>query len=1067
MQQTPTFDLRYREDPSVYSRNAFFPSPVAELGGSGYLRDQRYVQVLVHPLQINPATGELRYHQRLTLEISFGTAQRGRTWGTSRDESPSFEKLLNSALLNYEAARAWRTIPEPDPQPMVQAATGSLDYLTPPSYKISVAQDGIYQVSYDDLEAAGLPVDDLNPRTFQLYNMGSEVAIYVEGEADGSFDPPLVGDPADEGDYVLFYGQKMDTKYTDTNIYWLKYGGPNGLRMKTKDGTPAGADPLLTFEHTVHLEEDHEYWSQVPAVEGVDHWYWNYWHTRWARQRTYVVSMNHISTGTHTCTLRPKLFGATDGEHNVELSVRGTVVGSATWNGIQPYPGEHTFPQSLLADGEIAITLRTLTPSSKQDTGVTDWFELDYYDTLTAEGDLLQFNAEVSGSESISYTYNVTGFVDADIDAFDITDPAQPRRITGANVSSSEPHTLTFQDTITRPTEYLALTSSRWLSPLGIELDAPSDLRDWDNGADYIIISHGDFITDLLPLAQYRASLGLRTVMTDVQNVYDEFGEGQYGHGVFDARAIRDFLAYAYENWAPPAPTYVLLVGDGHYDFKDNTGAGSENYIPPYLAMVDPFMGETAADNRYVTVNGADIVPDMHIGRLPANSRAETQAMVTKILSYEQTPPSADWHGRVLFLADNQPDEQDAGDFWDLSEDIAGNYLPGPYATTKVYFDKQPGIPIPGYPYPRPTPPFYPPAPDPTDLGAYARQALADAIDTGHLLVNYIGHGAPQQWAAEKLWRLEDIAALDNGGRLPVMLPWTCRDGYFIFPFARLSCLGESIVRAEEKGAIASWSPTGFGTCAGHHLLNTGFFTAVFRDDVREIGAATTQGKLFLWNNSGGAQSPHVDLMDTYVLFGDPAMRLNTLPAEVSIAKSVQPEGPVNAGGTLTYTLTYSNTGPATAHHVVISDILPSEFMTATFVSSGAAITPRAGTRFVWDVDDLEAGEGGTITITAILDPAFSGPIRNDAVIATSARDEKVANNAVAPIFTEVLCPVGGMTYRKAALDQDAPDHARSQYHAAPAAPALAMVLMLVVLGRARLITTRSSAPARAVKRRE
>ena len=34
--------------------------------------------------------------------------------------------------------------------------------------------------------------------------------------------------------------------------------------------------------------------------------------------------------------------------------------------------------------------------------------------------------------------------------------------------------------------------------------------------------------------------------------------------------AIRDFLSYAYDNWQNPAPQYVLLVGDGSFDYKDN-----------------------------------------------------------------------------------------------------------------------------------------------------------------------------------------------------------------------------------------------------------------------------------------------------------------------------------------------------------------------------------------------------------------------------------------------------------------------------------------------------------------
>lgn len=55
---------------------------------------------------------------------------------------------------------------------------------------------------------------------------------------------------------------------------------------------------------------------------------------------------------------------------------------------------------------------------------------------------------------------------------------------------------------------------------------------------------------------------------------------------------------------------YVLLVGDGHYDFKDAAGRHLPNLIPPYLLNIDPWLGETGADNRYVSLDGP--------GRLPA-----------------------------------------------------------------------------------------------------------------------------------------------------------------------------------------------------------------------------------------------------------------------------------------------------------------------------------------------------------------------------------------------------------------------------------------------------------------
>ncbi len=97
------------------------------------------------------------------------------------------------------------------------------------------------------------------------------------------------------------------------------------------------------------------------------------------------------------------------------------------------------------------------------------------------------------------------------------------------------------------------------------------------------MIAHETVITAAHTLADYRATQGLRIQVVNVQDVYDEFG-----YGIPDAAAIRDFLAYTYANWTSPAPSYVVLFGDGNFDPKDNLGRGEPSLIPPYLAPVDP-----------------------------------------------------------------------------------------------------------------------------------------------------------------------------------------------------------------------------------------------------------------------------------------------------------------------------------------------------------------------------------------------------------------------------------------------------------------------------------------------
>ncbi|MFT5916276.1 MAG: hypothetical protein ACJAWV_001855 [Flammeovirgaceae bacterium] len=130
-------------------------------------------------------------------------------------------------------------------------------------YKLWVHEDGIYQVSYSQLEDAGFPVTSINPKAIQLWFRGEERAIRIEGEADGSFD---------SGDYIEFYGQQNDgtldafmyedkldhtnpyyNMYSDQTAYFLTFSsdGTEGKRMEEFFESNTSLTPLA-----YHIEEN-------------------------------------------------------------------------------------------------------------------------------------------------------------------------------------------------------------------------------------------------------------------------------------------------------------------------------------------------------------------------------------------------------------------------------------------------------------------------------------------------------------------------------------------------------------------------------------------------------------------------------------------------------------------------------------------------------------------------------------------------------------------------------------------------------------------------------------------
>jgi hypothetical protein len=815
------------KDTQAYAADGFYPASEAEVVSTGFIRSQRVAQVQFHPFQYAPVSGLLRHLTRIQVRLEFNSrdvASPDVAAGPADDEG-AFEAILSQTLVNYQEARQWRTESALSPQ------FDALPIETQAGYKVLVDEDGVYELGYDDLLAAGVDVGSLDPRTLKLHNQGEEVAIYVAGEEDGSFDA---------GDHILFYGQEVVSKYTDVNVYWLTWGGVGGRRMGQIDGTPTGSASVSPdFQTSQHLEENHSYFSNYPSGPDGDHWYWNYIYTTGSpASNSYVVTLPHVATAPFSATVRGLLKGyEAIPQHHTQVYLNGNLIDEALWASTAEYAFEVSVPHTCLVDGANTIVL-TGGISNTKDIILINWFEIDYRAAFTAEGTQLFFGSDRAGT----FEYRVGGFATNALDVFDITDASSPTRIVGATVEGSGTYTLTFQHTITEAHSYLAIAPTQWLTPAGIELDAASDLRSTANGADYIIITHGDFYTAMLSLADYRTGQGLRTMVVDVQDVYDEFS-----YGVFDPKAIRDFLDYAYNNWVAPTPTYVLLAGDGNYDFKDNKGSGEPNYIPPYLASTDHWIGEVAADNRYVCVSGDDVFPDMHLGRLPVKTSAEAANVVAKIINYEQNPADGSWNRSLLFVTDN-PDS--AGDFYAYSDAVADNYVPVQYATQKIYYGLT------------------------HSSSSEAKTAITNAINEGQLIVNYVGHASTKSWASEGLFGVSRVSTLSNAGRLPFMAAMACLDGYYIHPSPAgqdYSATAETVVRASGTGAIASWSATGLGLASAHDYLNKGLFEAIFFDDVIELGPATTQGKLYLYSRTSGYR----DQIDEYTLFGDPALRLN------------------------------------------------------------------------------------------------------------------------------------------------------------------------------------------------
>jgi hypothetical protein len=590
-QSLPTGGPTIRQpDPAIYQANTFYPEAVAELGPAEQIRDWRVARLIINPLRINPVTNQMEVIHYLRLEIKFDQPAPAATSGlNAQSQSSPFARMLASTLLNPQASQ-WSTPPSPQLETQTIESFSRDDLV-----KVTVAAAGLYALTYNDLLGAGLPVDTLDPCTLQLSHgwPRQEVAILVEGEGDGIFNP---------GDRVLFYAEPEFSRFADEDVYFLSYGQTNGQRMSSQSANPNSL-PAGTAWRTAVAETNQLYDSHYPGRDG-DYWYWDMLRQPDKTSATYSIQLEAPLTTGPDATLTLWLQGYTDPDqnpdHRVAVSVNSIAVGEQTWNGAQAIEANFTVSAANLQPGTNQVNLAL--PGLSGVTVEGTWFDAMRLTYPTNQGGTAPL---IFQGEAGQKAYTLTGWPNANLNVYNITDSANPRRLTDYTLTpNGATYTLSLGDAEATSAKYLVIPDNQIASPLS--LTPAAVVNDPPGGADYIIITHPDFAAAITPLANRRAAQGLRVVTVNVQAIYDAYGPGR-----IDPAAIKNFLEHAFTTWTPPAPTYVLLVGDGSYDFKNYSGYNPQTFIPPYLAHVDPWWGETATDNRFVTISGGDRLPEM------------------------------------------------------------------------------------------------------------------------------------------------------------------------------------------------------------------------------------------------------------------------------------------------------------------------------------------------------------------------------------------------------------------------------------------------------------------------
>jgi hypothetical protein len=869
------------------------PAARAELLGVSWWRNHRVARIAVHPVRTIAGEGGFEFADAVRVTVTLRTAP-----GPSRKRLPArfgedrWDSLIDSALLNGPESRGWLRREGPAPS----RGLGGGDYFSSSSVwlKIRTRGDGVARVTGAELASAGapMPIDAAALRLFvgeptelssappsEASSWMREVPILVEAGADGRLD-------ATSGDYIAFFGASVDAfrddldpssadttyvmnQYGDARVFWLaadplaSFSSPP-LEFRQEDVAPSGgpAAVVTTVRERRHIEQN-TYFNGSPRETGRkwEKWWWNsgYSTQDFSPRAVFFSLPGHVQGTTDTLICRFWGITAASGlayHHELQLGLNGTDFGVERWNGLAR--------RDILRAGDLFTSTNNLLsilvvdrfiehppdePRLASDTIYLAFLDARYERALRWDGSDLFFRGP--GMDG-PVRYRVTGLPAADADVFDVSDPWNPIQLLGgALTSDGSSFTLEFErvESAGARRRYLVTRPANRRAPVSTVMDTPPAgggyLRARLDPIDYIVVYYDGFEQAAMELADLRGGLGGILGIEDPQvlavrlsDVFDEFS-----WGMPDPTAIRNFFWFAYTNYGSGRLTHGVLLGDADFDHRDFETAGAIDYVPAWSELWESglwtqgYEASWPADDYMGSFDDAftDLEPEIAVGRIPAQSSAGAAAIVDKIARHTLDPDRGEWMRRAIFVADDicQGDGYDDQFYWTHTRQADGlaDRIPDNMEPVKIYLVDYPD-PVTGLECRNVDKPS-------------ARDALVDAVNDGAWLVDYVGHGGESVLADEHVLVSGDVPSMRNDGRYHCFVTASCSVGKF--DDAREG-LGETIVKQDAGGAVASFSAAAVASAGANVALNSALIDELFQgstvvDSFRTFGEASVLAK--------------------------------------------------------------------------------------------------------------------------------------------------------------------------------------------------------------------------------
>jgi hypothetical protein len=719
-------------------------------------------------------------------------------------------------------------------------------------YKIPVAKDGMYRLTYTDLQNAGFPVSTSNPVRFQIFHRGVEQAIRVAGELDGVFDP---------ADYIEFYGEKNTgvsdaplylpgtqphpyyNLYSDTTGYFLTVNSIVQTRVRIElfsevnFGLPA--EPFHTDEKLMLLTNQYHtgirYLNNViqnTFFETGEGWTGTELATGSFIDST-ITNILHPATSSGNPVLEIMVAGRAEINHQVEISV-GPSTPSRVFSS-QVFSGSNGIIISgalnwsdIGADGKLVVRVRNVTGRIS-----ASYINVRYPQTFDAAGaaeKIFILNPN-PGNKSYVEIQNAA----ANTQLFDVTNPN--------NVVAIDPKgTTTLKPVINNTaTSRKILATNVFTTPTVKRVNFKNIVP---ASAEYVIISHKTLMKPAAPYtdpvkayASYRASEeggSYDTLLVDMDQLYNQFNYGETS-----SLAIYNFMKYLVANGNPK---FLFLIGKG----LDVAFGYHRNPSAFVLKDLVPTAGMPASDIYFTAgLEGNGYEPAVPTGRITASTPQDVAAYLNKVKEMEAQPFDGLWRKDLLHLSGGLGVGEPAlfkSYLQELEPSAKGYYLGG---NVTAIGKSNTGFEI---------------------------FNISDYVNKGLNLITLFGHSSSAQNDVNIGFVSAPELGYANAGKYPMFLINGCNAGDF---FTTTTRYGEDWINTPSKGAVGFMANTSFGYENYLREYSQEFYSTGYGDSVfihKGIGEIQKEVVRQTTNNNTSLQM--ITQAQQMLLLGDPAVAL-------------------------------------------------------------------------------------------------------------------------------------------------------------------------------------------------